>query len=185
MTEREKMLAGMLYDANFDEELLAQRMECKELCYDYNHTRPSDEKKREEILRRLFKSVGERICIEQPFVCDYGYNISVGEGFFANYNTVILDAAPVTFGDNVFVAPNCCFTTAAHPLDAERRNAGLETCKPIHVGNNVWIGAGVTVLGGVTIGDGAVIGAGALVNKDVAPNTVVGGVPAKYIKTIE
>lgn len=185
MTEREKMMKGLLYDANFDPELLRQRTECKELCYDYNHTRPSDEEKRTEILKRLFKETGEHLTIEQPFVCDYGYNISVGEGFFANYNLVILDPAPVTFGDNVFIAPNCSFTTASHPLDAERRNKGLETCKPIHVGNNVWIGANVVVLPGVTIGDNAVIGAGSVVTRDIPAGYVAYGNPCKPHRKIE
>lgn len=179
MTEREKMNAGMLYDANFDSELVKMRMEAKELCYDYNHTRPSDEEGRTAILKKLFKSTGEHLLIEQPFVCDYGCNISVGEGFFANYNLVILDPAPVTFGDNCFIAPNCCFTTAAHPLDVERRNVGLETCKPIHVGNNVWIGANVVVLPGVTIGDGAVIGAGSVVTRDIPAGAVAYGNPCR------
>lgn len=185
MTERDKMLAGMLYDANFDPELIRQRLECKELCYDYNHTRPSDTEKRTAILKRMFKSTGKGLTIEQPFVCDYGYNISVGEGFFANYNLVILDPAPVTFGENVFIAPNCCFTTASHPLDAERRNAGLETCKPIHVGNNVWIGANVVVLPGVTIGDGAVIGAGSVVTRDIPAGVVAYGNPCRPHKKID
>ena len=128
---------------------------------------------------------GEHLTIEQPFVCDYGYNIRVGEGFFANYNLVILDPAPVTFGDNVFIAPNCSFTTASHPLDAERRNKGLETCKPIHVGNNVWIGANVVVLPGVTIGDNAVIGAGSVVTRDIPAGYVAYGNPCKPHRKIE
>ena len=185
MTELEKMRAGMLYDANFNPELNRMRLEAKELCYDYNHTRPSDEAGRVAILKRLLGSTGERILIEQPFVCDYGCNIRVGEGFFANYNLVILDPAPVTFGDNCFIAPNCCFTTAAHPLDIEQRNAGLETCKPIRVGNNVWIGANVLVLPGVTIGDGAVIGAGSVVTRDIPAGVVAYGNPCKPRRKIE
>lgn len=137
------------------------------------------------ILAIFIYSTGEHLTIEQPFVCDYGYNISVGEGFFANYNLVILDPAPVTFGDNVFIAPNCSFTTASHPLDAERRNKGLETCKPIHVGNNVWIGANVVVLPGVTIGDNAVIGAGSVVTRDIPAGYVAYGNPCKPHRKIE
>ena len=114
----------------------------------------------------------------------YGYNIELGENFFANHNTVILDCAKVTFGDNVFVGPNCGFYTASHPLDVERRVKGLETAQPITIGNNVWIGGGVTVLPGVTIGEGAVVAAGAVVTRDVEPKTVVGGVPAKLIKRL-
>lgn len=179
MTELEKMQAGLLYDANYDSELIERRTACKELCHDFNHTRPSDEARRQELLKRLLGHTGERVIIEQPFVCDYGFNISVGENFFANHHLVILDPAPVTFGDNCFIAPNCCFTTASHPLDATQRNAGLETCSPIRVGNNVWIGANVVVLPGVTIGDGAVIGAGSVVTRDVPAGWVAYGNPCR------
>ena len=184
LTNQERMRIGQLYDANYDPALIQQRQDCKEICFDFNHTRPKDMETKMRLIRKLFKKTGEHFVIEQPFVCDYGYNISIGENFFANYNLVLLDPAPITFGDNVFVAPNCCFTTASHPLDVAQRNAGLETCQPIHVGDNVWIGANVTVLQGVTIGEGAVVAAGAVVNRDVSPHTLVGGVPAKLIKNI-
>lgn len=108
--------------------------------------------------------------LEQPFYCDYGYNIEIGENFYANMNCVILDEAKVTFGDNVFIAPSCGFYTAGHPLDVEQRNRGLEYARPIRVGNNVWIGAQVCVLPGVTIGDNTVIGAGSVVNRDIPAN---------------
>lgn len=108
--------------------------------------------------------------MEQPFYCDYGYNIEIGENFYANMNCVILDEAKVTFGDNVFIAPSCGFYTAGHPLDVEQRNRGLEYARPIRVGNNVWIGAQVCVLPGVTIGDNTVIGAGSVVNRDIPAN---------------
>ena len=108
--------------------------------------------------------------------------ISLGDNFYANHNLVILDAAPVVFGDNVFIAPNCCFTTAGHPIDVEQRNKGLEYAHPITVGNNVWIGAGVTVLPGVSIGDNVTIGAGSLVNRDIPSGSVAVGVPCKVIK---
>lgn len=184
MTEKEKMLQGMIYDANYDEQLIAERQECKELCYDYNNLRPKDLSQREALLRRLLGEVAGDILIEQPFHCDYGYNIKVGHNFFANFNLVILDAAPVTFGDNVFIAPNCGFYTAGHPIDPTERNKGLEYAYPIKVGDNVWIGAGVQVLPGVTIGDNCVIGAGSIVVKDIPSNTVAVGNPCRPIRHI-
>jgi acetyltransferase-like isoleucine patch superfamily enzyme len=184
MTEKEKMLAGMIYDANNDPDLIEERLKCKELCRDYNDLRPCQTVERETSLRKILGEVKEGILIEQPFHCDYGYNIRVGKNFYANFNLVILDEAPVTFGDNVFVAPNCGFYTAGHPIDAKERNRGLEYARPIMVGNNVWIGAGVSVLPGVTIGDNCVIGAGSVVNRDIPSNTLAAGNPCKVIKII-
>lgn len=123
--------------------------------------------------------------IEQPFLCDYGYNIHIGDNFYANHNLVILDGATVKFGDNVFVAPNCGFYTAGHPIDAAERNKGLEYARPITVGNDVWIGGNVCVLPGVTIGDDCVIGAGSVVVKDIPPHSVAVGNPCKVIKKIK
>ncbi len=184
MTEKEKMLAGMIYDANNDPALIEERRRCKELCRDYNTLRPSDIAARENLLRTMLGSVGGSLLIEQPFYCDYGYNIRMGENFYANFNLVILDEAPVTFGHDVFIAPNCGFYTAGHPLDPAERNKGLEYARPITVGNNVWIGAGVSVLPGVTIGDNCVIGAGSVVNRDIPAGTMAAGNPCKVIKTI-
>lgn len=184
MTEKEKMLKGLIYDANNDPDLIRERLECKELCRDYNDLRPKDEEGRTRLLRRILGEAKRTLLIEQPFHCDYGYNIKVGENFYANHNLVILDGAPVEFGDNVFIAPNCGFYTAGHPLDAEERNKGLEYAHPIKVGNNVWIGAQVCVLPGVTIGDNCVIGAGSVVVRDIPANSVAVGNPCKVIKKI-
>lgn len=184
MTEKEKMLAGMIYDANGDEQLIAERLECKELCHDYNNLRPKDIAARETMLREIIGTVKRGILIEQPFYCDYGYNIHVGDNFYANFNLVILDEAPVTFGDNVFIAPNCSFYTAGHPIDAEERNKGLEYARAITVGDNVWIGGSVTVLPGVTIGNNCVIGAGSVVTRSIPDNSVAVGNPCKVIKSI-
>lgn len=185
MTEKEKMLAGLIYDANYDPQLIEERMKCKEMIRDYNDLRPRDMEGRTSLLRRLFGSVGENILVEQPFYCDYGYNIHVGENFYSNFNLTILDGAPVTFGDNVFIAPNCGFYTAGHPLDPAERNKGLEYARPIKVGNNVWFGAGVHVLPGVTIGDNCVIGAGSVVNRDIPPCSLAVGNPCRVVKKIE
>lgn len=184
MTEKEKCHNGMLYDANYDEELLRERDLCKDICYEYNSLRPSMKKEREKIIRKLFGRTGKSFLIEQPFFCDYGYNIEIGENFYMNVNCVILDGAKVVFGDNVFIAPNCGFYSAGHPLDVEQRNKGLEYAYPIRIGNNVWIGAGVSVLPGVSIGDNSVIGAGSVVNKDIPSGVLAVGNPCKVIREL-
>lgn len=183
-TEKMKMKAGKLYDANYDKELLAERAACADLTYELNLLRPSKTEERDALVRRILGRVKGNCTIISPFFCDYGYHIEVGENFFANMNCVILDEAPVRFGDNVFIAPNCGFYTAGHPLDAERRNRGLEYARPITVGNDVWIGAGVSVLPGVTIGDGAVIGAGSVVNRDIPPRVLAVGNPCRIVREI-
>lgn len=185
LTEKEKCYLGQLYDANYDSELLADRMKCKDLCYRYNQLLPSKMDERKQLIREMFKQTRKEFLIEQPFYCDYGYNISIGENFYSNVNCVILDGASVTFGDNVFVAPNCGFYTAGHPLDVEQRNQGLEYAKPITIGNNVWIGAQVCVLPGVTIGDNSVIGAGSVVTKDIPANSLAVDNPCRVIRKIE
>lgn len=184
-TEKEKAIAGELYNANYDEELLADRDACKELCFDYNQLRPSDKEGQKSLMKKLLGKTGNTFHLEPPFYCDYGYNIEIGENFYSNHNCVILDGARVTFGDNVFIAPGCGFYTAGHPLDVESRNEGLEYAYPITVGNNVWIGAHVAVLPGVTIGDNAVIGAGSIVTKDIPANSVAVGNPCRVIKKIQ
>lgn len=184
MTEKEKMCAQMLYDANYDQTLLEERDKAKDLCHQYNQLRPSDRSGQREVLKKLLGKTGENFILTAPFWCDYGYNIELGENFYANHNLVILDGAKVTFGDNVFVAPDCGFHTAGHPIDFERRNQGLEYAYPITVGDNVWIGAGVQVMPGVSIGSNVVIGGGSVVVKDIPSNCVAVGNPCKVIRAI-
>lgn len=184
MTEKEKMQALRLYDANYDPELRAERVRAKELCYQYNHLRPSDEEGQREILEQLLGKLGARSCILAPFWCDYGYNVEIGDDFFANHNTVILDGGKVTFGDHVFIAPNCGFYTAGHPIDLQRRDQGLEYVKPITVGDHVWIGAGVHVMPGVTIGSDVVIGGGSVVVHDIPDHSVAVGNPCRVVRAI-
>lgn len=184
MTEKEKMLQQMLYNANYDETLLQERKDAKDLCYAYNQLKPSDTAAQYVLLKKLLGKTKENFCILAPFWCDYGYQIEIGENFFANHNTVILDCAKVSFGDNVFIAPNCGFYTAGHPLDFERRNQGLEYAYPITVGDNVWIGAGVQVMPGVTIGSNVVIGGGSVVVKDIPDNVLAVGNPCKVLRAI-
>ena len=185
MSEKEKMLTGKLYTPENDETLFSERIRCKTFCHKYNSLSPDKLEERKTLIKQIIGKTQNKYWIEQPFYCDYGYNIEIGENFYSNHNLVILDCAPVKFGDNVFIGPNCGFYTAKHPLDTETRIKGLEYAKPITVGNNVWIGGGVHILSEVTIGNNVVIAAGAVVTKDVPDNCVVGGVPAKVIKKIE
>ena len=184
MTEKEKMLKEMLYDANNDEDLIKERTIAKDLCFTYNQLMPSNVESQKKLLKKILGEVGDSAIIVVPFWCDYGYNIRVGKNFFANHNTVMLDCAQISFGDNVFIAPNCGFYTAGHPIDAKRRNQGLEYAYPITVGNNVWIGAGVHVMPGVTIGDNVMIGGGSVVVKDIPSNSVAVGNPCHVIREI-
>ena len=184
MSEKEKMLLGEIYDANYDKELINERTKAKDLCYEYNHLKPSQTNERTEIMKKILGKTKDNFLIEQSFECDYGYNIEIGENFYSNHNLVILDANKVVFGDNVFIGPNCGFYTAGHPLDAETRNKGLEYAKPIKVGNDVWFGGNVVVLPGVKIGNNVVIGAGSVVAKDIPENSVAVGNPCKVIKNI-
>lgn len=184
MTEREKMRKQMLYDANYDAELIEARNAAKDLCWEYDWIRPSDSKAQADLMKKLLGKTKGSFTILAPFRCDYGYNIEIGENFFANHNTVILDAAKVTFGDNVFIGPDCGFHTSGHPIDYERRNKGLEYAYPVTVGDNVWIGAGVHVMPGVTIGSDVVIGGGSVVVKDIPDHSVAAGNPCRVIRQI-
>lgn len=181
--EWQKMLQGEVYEATHPE-FLCRLEETRDQLWEYNSLRPSEHARREEIIRGLLGSCGEQFHINQPFRCDYGCNIYIGENFFANFNLTILDEAEVRIGNNVFIGPNVSMYTACHPLEPEVRNTGVEWAEPITIGNNVWIGGGATILPGVTVGDNAVIGAGSVVTRDVPGNTVVAGNPAKVIRQV-
>lgn len=184
MTEREKMERQMLYDANNDPALAAERLACKTLCQAYNRLPIQDLDARLRLLSQILGKAGSSVYIEPDFWCDYGRRIQVGEDFYANHGLVILDAGGVTFGDSVFIGPGCGFHTSGHPIDFERRNRGLEYAYPITVGSNVWFGAGVQVMPGVTIGDNVVIGGGSVVVKDIPANHVAVGNPCRIVREI-
>lgn len=184
MDKKVKVPLNCLFQACYNPQLEAEIYKAKEKCHKYNQLSPNDTEAQLEILKELLGEMGENVMITPPFWCDYGYNISVGDYFYSNHNLIITDGAEVKFGNNVFIAPNCCFTTAEHAIDAEQRNAGMEIAKPITVGNNVWIGAGSTILAGVTIGDNTVIGAGSVVRKSIPSNVIAVGVPCKVLREI-
>jgi maltose O-acetyltransferase len=178
MSAKERMLAGELYDAS-DPELSAARTRARELLARFN-AGPT-----RMLLEELLASVGAEAVIEAPFHCDYGFNITVGERFYANANCVFLDCAPIAIGDRVLFGPAVQLYAATHPIDAETRASGLEYALPITVGNDVWIGGGAIVLPGVTIGDRAVVGAGSVVVKNVPADVVAVGNPCRPVRELE
>ncbi len=183
MNQKERMLAGLPYKAWLDG-LEEERIACKQKIYDFNMLAPKDREKIPQMLKELFGKTGDNIWIEAPFHCDYGWNIEVGENFFANYNLTILDVGKVTIGKNAQIAPNVSIYTAGHPLHPESRNTGYEYGIPVTIGDNVWIGGDTVILPGVTIGNNVVIGAGSVVTKDIQDNMIVAGNPGKVIREI-
>jgi maltose O-acetyltransferase len=177
-TEKEKMLAGEYY-APGDPELVADSAAAKAWMARYNAALAAPPDERRALLRERLAHVGEGAVIRPPFHCDYGYNISLGDGVFLNFNCVILDVTTVEIGALTQVGPGVQILAADHPRDAESRRAGLEFGRPVRIGANVWIGGGALLMPGVTVGDDAVIGAGAVVTRDVAPGTTVVGNPAR------
>ena len=181
--QKERMLAGLPYKPWLDG-LPQERERARRLCYEYNHLPPERWGERTALLKRLLGKTGERLTIEPDFHCDYGTNITVGEDFYANFNLVILDVAPVTIGRNVLFAPNVSLYTAGHPIHPDSRRPDYEYGLPIVIGDDVWLGGGVTVVPGVTIGRGAVIGAGSVVTKDIPPMVLAAGNPCRVIRPI-
>ncbi len=183
MNHKERMLAGLPYLASEDG-LFEERMACKAKIHAYNHLDPALVEEREVLLKSILGKVGRNAWVEAPFRCDYGWNIEVGDNFYANYNLIVLDVGKVTIGDNVLMAPNVAIYTAGHPIHPEVRNTGYEYGIPITIGNNVWIGGNVVLLPGVTIGDNSVIGAGSVVGKDIPANVIAAGNPCRVIREI-
>ena len=184
MTEQEKAEAGLLYNPNMTDEMKAFRFTVQDKIWEYNQLKPSQVQERRDFLAKIFGKIGEKCNILPPFKCDYGFHIEVGENFFANYNFIVLDGNYVRIGDNVWIAPNVGIYAAGHPLDVEDRIGGEEYAFPVTIGDNVWIGGGVTIIGGVTIGRNAVVAAGSVVIRDVPPDTLVAGNPARVIRKL-
>ena len=184
MTNKEIMTMGGEYYTT-DSELSEDKKRARTLTEQYNRASEYDDKLRDEILYKLLGSRKEKCFFKPPFHVDYGYNLHVGENFFANFDCVILDAAKITIGDNCMLAPKVCIFAVTHHKDPEKRAAGMGISKPVTIGNNVWIGGGAIIMPGVTIGDNAIVGAGAVVTKDVPKNAVVAGNPARVIEIME
>ena len=176
-TEKQKMLAGELYRP--DDELGAEQAAAKVWMMRYNAALASPVSERHALLRDRLGRVGKGAVIRPPFFCDYGYNISLGDGVFLNFNCVILDVVEVAIGDRTQIGPATQIYAADHPRDAETRRTGLEFGRPVRIGSDVWIGGGAIILPGVTVGDDAIIGAGAVVTRTVRPGTTVMGNPAR------
>ena len=183
-TEKEKMLQGELYLAS-DQELVEERNRARKLTRLYNQTEETDGETRYTLLKQLFGSLGENAYVEPPFRCDYGYNIHVGENFYANFDCLILDVCPVIMGKNCSLAPGVHIYTATHPVNAQERTQGAEYGKPVTIGDNVWIGGRAVINPGISVGNNVVIASGSIVTKDVPDNVVVGGNPAKIIQYLD
>lgn len=179
-----KMVAGEVYDATHPG--LIEKLEVtRERLWRFNALNPYEKEAQRSILHEILGSHGANFHFNQPFRCDYGENVHIGDFFFANFNLTILDEAEVRIGDYCFIGPNVSIYTACHPLDAENRNKALEWAEPVTIGNNVWIGGSVTICPGVRIGDNVVIGAGSTVTKDIPDNVVAAGNPARVIKRLQ
>ncbi len=193
MTEKEKMLAGKIYDP-FSEGMPEERAKAHLLCSKYNKTTELNEVKRRKILRKLIPNCGNNVYLQGPIYFDFGKNIAIGDNSYANFNFTVLDEGKVNIGENVFIGPNVSIFTPIHPLCHQDRNlffnkktgktTNLERSGNVKIEKNCWICGNVTILANVTIGEGCVIGAGSVVSKDIPPNSLAVGVPCKVIRQI-
>ncbi len=183
MNVRERMKSGKLYFCT-DAELAKEQLECLDKLYDFNHSRPSDMKRRMEILKSILAEMGDNVYIEPPLHANWGRNTHVGNNVYANFNLTLVDDTDIFIGDSVMFGPNVVLATAGHPVDPELRRKVAQFNLPITIGNNVWIGAGALVMPGITIGDNSIIGAGSVVTKDIPPNVVAVGNPCKVLREI-
>jgi len=184
VTEKERMDAGLWYDANYDSKLLDLRRKADELCFAFNQTSPGDIAKRDALLAQLLPHLGKDVSILASFYVDYGDRCWIGDHTFINHNAYLMDCAPIRIGSFCFIGPGCGMYTAIHPLCAEDRNRGLERAEPIVIGDNVWLGGNVTILPGVQIGSGSVIGAGSVVTKDIPEAVLAVGNPCRVLRPI-
>ncbi|MBR3464138.1 MAG: sugar O-acetyltransferase [Clostridiales bacterium] len=183
MDHKERMLANLPYKAWLDG-LSEERLENKKKIYRYNHLEPGNPEEKDSLIKDILGKCGDYINIEPPFFCDYGYNIEIGENFFANYNFTVLDVGKVRIGENVQIAPNVSIYTAGHPIHPETRNSGYEYGIDITIGDNCWIGGNTCIMPGVTIGKNVVIGAGSVVTKDIPDDVIAVGNPCRVVRKI-
>lgn len=184
MTPKERMEKGLLY-LPLDDSIMQEQILCLEKLYDYNQSRPSEMKKRTEMLKEMFCSIGKNCYIEPPFHANWGgKHVTFGDSVYANFNLTLVDDGNIIVGDGVMFAPNVTVATAGHPVEIELRNEGYQYNKDIKIGNNVWIGSGAMIMPGVTIGDNSVIGAGSVVTKDIPQSVVAVGNPCHVLREI-
>ena len=183
MTEWEKIRRGIMYN-DFADELTVRRLAAKKLFRAYNRTEDDETGKRREILCELLESVGENVCIEPDFRCEFGKNITIGNNVYINFGCIILDCARVTIGDNALFGPNIGIYPLNHAIDAGERVRGGCTGSPVHIGRRVWLGGDVKILAGVTIGGDAIIGAGSVVTRSIPPRVIAAGNPCRVIREI-
>ena len=181
---RERMYGQKLYYCN-DEDLMREQMKVLELLYDFNQTRPSEQDKREKMLKKMFAEIGDDCYIEPPFHANWGgKNVHFGNGVYANFNLTMVDDCDIFVGNNVMFGPNVTVSAGTHPIHPELRSKQAQYNIPIHIGNNVWIGANSVILPGVNIGDNSVIGAGSIVTKDIPSNVIAVGNPCRVLREI-
>lgn len=179
---KERMYGQKLYYCN-DEVLMNEQMKSLELLYDFNQTRPSEQDKRDKMLKKMFAEIGEECYIEPPFHANWGgKNVHFGNGVYANFNLTMVDDCDIFVGNNVLFGPNVTVSAGTHPIHPELRSKQAQYNIPIHIGNNVWIGANSVILPGVNIGDNSVIGAGSVVTKDIPSNVVAVGNPCRVLR---
>ena len=183
-TEKSKRLDGQFY-YNQDPLLLEEHLNVQMLLHQYNHLPPNKRKKRRKLLKQILNHPPKDACIEQPFHCDFGYNIPIGSHFYSNYNLTILDCNKVTIGHHCLIGPNVSIITVNHPQDRKLRSRDLEYATPVTIGNDVWIGCGAIINPGVSIGDNVIIGSGSIVTKDIPSNSLAVGNPARVIRTLD
>lgn len=183
MTTKERMHSQKVYFCD-DEDLVREQEQCLEILYDFNHTRPSEKEKRQEILKSLVAELGENCYIEPPLHTNWGRHTHFGNNVYANFNLTLVDDTDIFIGDSVMIGPNVTIATAGHPIDPELRKKVAQYNIPVRIENNVWIGAGAVVLPGVSIGENTVIGAGSIVTKDIPANVVAVGNPCRVLREI-
>lgn len=183
-TEKEKMIAGDLYSSTSNEVLKQDLLQARQLLFDFNHSAPNEQQKRHQIISMLFQQTPASFFIEPPFRCDYGFNISIGEGFYANFDCIMLDGAPIRIGERVCFGPRVGLYTANHPIDKDIRALELEFSSPITIGDDVWLGGNVVVMPGITIGSNVIVGAGSVVTKDIPSNVIAVGNPCQVLRDI-
>lgn len=184
MTNKEKLHSGKLYLPG-DDEIMTEQFQCLEKLYDFNMTRPSEQQKRQEMLKDMFAEIGEDCYIEPPFHANWGgHNVHFGKCVYANFNLTMVDDTHIYVGDYTLFGPNVTVATAGHPIDPELREKTYQYNKAVHIGRNCWIGAGAVIVPGITIGDNVVIGAGSVVTKDIPSDVVAVGNPCKVLREI-